>query len=436
MRTQQLSGTRQFPSSLQHWPADPPTRECVPSPQSRTPGNYNSQRTPELMRGHSKGGPPRALTGGVVPGARGEQEEDCSCRLVARRRAALTSRIAEQKRLCRTRWRACSFCGGSSPLRWSRSRSSTARDTSVGRGRARRHSQRHQRRREAPRDAARDRVRASKGERRQTRGRTAEYRPDTRRVAGGKGENAAGRAPCIPRIPIHTQARLWSSGRPLPGPFVYGPSHTHRPPDLRRHATPTPAGSARPPPGPCGDRGGDRGPRRRPRPGGQGRLTRLPRSSPSGSTSAAMSAPTPQAARPPGRWRGGRGCVRPRPRQRATPAEARPRLRSAPRAAAASSAATPTWLLCPQPPLVCPICDPSYCSLCLHLLPALSCPPHVCPLTPFFLCSLDKCMLCKTMDTMVSRADKPTALTELRLGWRGSRQRTATVISIGSREMI
>lgn len=47
----------------------------------------------------------------------------------------LTSRMAEQKRLCRTRCRACSFCGGSSPLRCSRSSSSTARDTSAERGR-------------------------------------------------------------------------------------------------------------------------------------------------------------------------------------------------------------------------------------------------------------------------------------------------------------
>lgn len=46
----------------------------------------------------------------------------------------LTSRMAEQKRLCRTRCRACSFCGGSSPLRCSRSSSSTARDTSAERG--------------------------------------------------------------------------------------------------------------------------------------------------------------------------------------------------------------------------------------------------------------------------------------------------------------
>lgn len=45
----------------------------------------------------------------------------------------LTSRMAEQKRLCRTRCRACSFCGGSSPLRCSRSSSSTARDTSAKR---------------------------------------------------------------------------------------------------------------------------------------------------------------------------------------------------------------------------------------------------------------------------------------------------------------
>lgn len=49
----------------------------------------------------------------------------------------LTSRMAEQKRLCRTRCRACSFCGGSSPLRCSRSSSSTARDTSAESGKDR-----------------------------------------------------------------------------------------------------------------------------------------------------------------------------------------------------------------------------------------------------------------------------------------------------------
>lgn len=115
-----------------------------PVPAIQNPRKLQLPKNPGADARALQGGPPRALPGGVVPGARGEQEEDGGCRLVAQRRAALTSRIAEQKRLCRTRWRACSFCGGSSPLRWSRSRSSTARDTSVGRGRARRHSQRHQ----------------------------------------------------------------------------------------------------------------------------------------------------------------------------------------------------------------------------------------------------------------------------------------------------
>lgn len=40
------------------------------------------------------------------------------------------------------------------------------------------------------------------------------------------------------------------------------------------------------------------------------------------------------------------------------------------------------------------------------------------------------------MDTMVSRADKPTALTELRLWWRGGRQSTMAVIRIESGEGI
>lgn len=56
----------------------------------------------------------------------------------------LTSRMAEQKRLCRTRCRACSFCGGSSPLRCSRSSSSTARDTSAESGRDRESIRRQQ----------------------------------------------------------------------------------------------------------------------------------------------------------------------------------------------------------------------------------------------------------------------------------------------------
>ena len=42
----------------------------------------------------------------------------------------VTSRMAQQNLLCRTLCSACSFWGGISPLRCSRSSSSTARETS------------------------------------------------------------------------------------------------------------------------------------------------------------------------------------------------------------------------------------------------------------------------------------------------------------------
>lgn len=142
-----------LPSTPESRPADPPTQGSAPPPRPGARGNYNSRRNPELKRWHPKAGRPPALLGGVVP------ELGATIRTggrppVSRRRAALTSRMAEQKRLCKTRWRACSFCGGSSPLRWSLSRSSTARDTSAGRGRgAQTQSQRHG---EARGDAARN----------------------------------------------------------------------------------------------------------------------------------------------------------------------------------------------------------------------------------------------------------------------------------------
>lgn len=107
--------------------------------------------------------------------------------------------------------------------------------------------------------------------------------------------------------------------------------------------------------------------------GGQGPLARLPRSSPSGSTSAAMSAPPPpRAARLPGLRRGGRGCSRPRPGRRAPPAGARPDLRSDPGAGAAPPAATPVWRPSPRSPTVRfatpPLAPPSV---------SLPCPPHL-----------------------------------------------------------
>lgn len=156
------------------------------------------------------------------------------------------------------------------------------------------------------------------------------------------------------------------SPRTLPHPQTAAP----RPAHARSICPPTRRGFAVEGRGP--------GSRTRAAAGGQGPLARLPRSSPSGSTSAAMSAPPPpRAARPPGLRRGGRGCSRPRPRRRAPPAGARPYLRSDPGAAAAPPAATPVWRPSPRLPTFCPLCDPSSCSLYVPPSVSLPCPPHL-----------------------------------------------------------
>lgn len=137
MRTQQHQGAAS--SFLQHRSSGlqtlPPRNHPAPATQShrrlQVPKNPGADaRTPQ-------GELPGALLGGVVPRLGATRKAVAAVCAPVPHSAQLTSRMAEQKRLCRTRWRACSFCGGSSPLRWSRSRSSTARDTSAGRRRAR-----------------------------------------------------------------------------------------------------------------------------------------------------------------------------------------------------------------------------------------------------------------------------------------------------------
>lgn len=185
---------------------------------------------------------------------------------------------------------------------------------------------------------------------------------DSRRVAGSEGETAAG-------IPIRTQAGV-CGGRPSPAG-----SPTDPPTPIDRPTGGAPPTSARALRG----RGGNRGS------GGQGPLARLPRSSPSGSTSAAMSAPPLLAARPPGPRRGGRACAGPRPRRRAPPAEAPPRVRSAPR-----SLLGPFHLLRrPQPPTSVLFAIP-FQPLSAAPSMCLSSQPHLFLRYPFFPRSLDK----------------------------------------------
>lgn len=158
-------------------PKDPP---CNQSPRK-----LQLPKNPGAVTRAPRGESPRELPGGVVPrlGTVGRRTTAAaSCVLPWQ----LTSRMAEQKRLCRTRWRACSFCGGSSPLRWSRSRSSTARDTSAGGGGgagAETHGES-----ETPRLGATERCseRKSKGELRLRREGQPKPSRTSRRVEGGE----------------------------------------------------------------------------------------------------------------------------------------------------------------------------------------------------------------------------------------------------------
>lgn len=269
--------------------------------------------------------------------------------------------MAEQKRLCRTRWRACSFCGGSSPLRWSRSRSSTARDTSAGRGRGAADTQSEtRRRREERRDAARDRVRASADRPRE--GQPRPSRTPAESPVATDSLRPAGR-PASPASP-YAHRRGCAAGAPS---LACSPRDPPTPTALR-----TPG--ARPahprlirPPGLCRGRGGDRGPGRRPQAGGQGPRRAYPAPAPA--------APPAQPCRrrrgePPARPVAGEegGAARGH-----APGDGRPlRRRGPPCAALHLRPRVPPP--CPQPASVCLVCDPSYGGLCLPCPPRLSVP--------------------------------------------------------------
>lgn len=213
---------------------------------------------------------------------------------------------------------------------------------------------------------ATDRVRASAD-------RPREGQPSPGRAPA---ELQVARAPCVPGAAIH----------PRQGCTAGAPSRPARPRTLPHPLTSglTPPRPAHLPRGSNPGRGGVGG--QGLRLGGQGPLACLPRSSPSGSTSAAMSELPLRAALLPGCQRGGRGFVRPRPWRRAIPAEAR--LQHLLRRLSGCPALKPHGS---------PVCGPSYCSLCLHLLPSQSvCSARhtcLCPLYPFFPRSLEKRML-------------------------------------------
>lgn len=124
-------GDRRLP-----WPwRGPAPRRCQLCPAcrraARTPGRWGA----EWGQGAAAPQPWTRVSSAALPSPPRLPPRPRSARkLQLTQYRALTSRMAEQKRLCRTRCRACSFCGGSSPLRCSRSSSSTARDTSAERG--------------------------------------------------------------------------------------------------------------------------------------------------------------------------------------------------------------------------------------------------------------------------------------------------------------
>lgn len=231
------------------------------------------------------------------------------------------------------------------------------------------------------RNTERCRQRHSKGERRRTPERTEESQSDTR-------GHLVARAPCVPRIPIYTQTGV-CSGRPSP---AHSPTDPPTPANSRTHdAPPTPSPppdlSAHPPPMPCRGWGGDGGPGRWTPPGGQGPLARLPRSSPSGSTSAAMSAPPLRAACQPSRQRRGRGFARPRPWRRAPPVETPP-------APTSPQAPEPPHLLCsslaalPSTPIGLPCLRPFILWHLPHLPSQSVCPARQACLSPLPLFSM------------------------------------------------
>lgn len=182
--------------------------------------------------------------------------------------------------------------------------------------------------------------RPSKGERRPREGQQS---PSRTPAESPVAETAASRAPCVLRIPIHTQAGV-CSGRPLSGPLAHGPSHTHRLPDSRRPAHPR---RARPParalPG--------EGQRTGLQDAGRGWVGRGPwRAYPAPAPVAPPEQPCRRrrceapAWRSPARRAGLREAT---PQRRAPPAEARPSERTVPSATARVS------LPCPQTPSVC-----------------------------------------------------------------------------------
>lgn len=195
----------QLPASCPGPPDPPPAPQEPSRPRKRSPKEIYNSRSSREPEAHWR------PAGAAVRGMRGWGS------------SALTSRMAEQKRLCRTRWRACSFCGGSSPLRWSRSRSSTARDTSAGagrgvRGRADGGSRGDPGRRGASRSARaglRPSDRASRSSRGARRTLPRQPRPP-RRVrppaapgpvpgSGDAGRGSAGQGPLAPLTPLQPQ---------------------------------------------------------------------------------------------------------------------------------------------------------------------------------------------------------------------------------------
>lgn len=337
---------------------------------------------------------------------------------MSRRRAALTSRMAEQKRLCRTRWRACSFCGGSSPLRWSLSRSSTARDTSAGRGRGadtesetRRSTERCS---QKPVRANADRSR----ERQPTRSRAPAELPVAR-------ETAASQAPCAPEPP-YARRQGCALGAP-PGPASPRTLPHPRTADSRRPAPPTPARFARPPagawPGGAGTGVPDAGRGRWAGP--PGALTPLqPQRLHQRSHVGAAAASCPPAGSPARRA----GLREATPRAAGAPLRGRGRTR-APLPATRQPHLLPRLSGCPPHSRrrAVRLATPPSCSLSLHSFPfGLPCPPHLS--IPFHFFSTFVGQVLRLTSGHAAEQDKPTALKELSLWGRGRRQPAATVI--------
>jgi len=253
-----------------------------------------------------------------------------------------------------------------------------------GGGGAHRHTQSEtRRRREHGEIAARDQVRTNADPGKNSRvpaGRPQSRRRWQRRDCGQLGALRARDPHRHPRRGVRAAGALSPARSPTDPPTLSDGPTLGAPPRPLPPGPPTRRGLAG---GGAGYRDADPGP------GGQGRGAHLPRSSPSGSTSAAMSAPPLRGTRLPVAGEEG-GASRGH-----APATSAPCGSGARRARACPPASGPVSLPFPQTPHGCWVSDPSYCSFCLSAPPSISsvCPARLTclsPFYPFFLHSLWK----------------------------------------------